>query len=189
MSSVVTVLYEDEAAAKPTNYGPHILLLACVADARGTDVWILRGRTAGIPKKGDTKVRAALRDEGDLLATRGPLVAMVDDDRVRRCYGLPTSACKREVLDAVLREATGSPSVVLLHRNMEDIVGAACAALHRAAPAAKPGPEERDRILHRAAAAERNVRDAILAAVPSFARLVKTVDRLLTTVDHERLRG
>jgi hypothetical protein len=183
MSTIVTVLYEDQSAARPTNYGPHILLLACVADARGEELWSLRGRVDGIPKKGDTKLRTALRDDGDLLATRGPLVAMFDDDRVRRCYDLPKGACKREVLDAACREATGSPSVVLLHRNMEDVVKAACAALHRTAPAAKPGPEERDRILHRAASAERNVRDAILVAVPSFARLVETVDRLLIILD------
>ena len=40
----ITVLYEDQLAAKPTNYGPHILLLACAADSLGGD-----GRSLAVP--------------------------------------------------------------------------------------------------------------------------------------------
>jgi len=183
MSVIVTVLYEDQSAAKPTNYGPHILLLACVADVSGDTVWSLRERVVGIPKKGDTKLRAALRDDGDLLAAAGALLAMFDEDRVRGCYGLSKGACKREILEAITTEATGWPGVVLLVRNMEDVVNAACAALGQPRPARKPTPEERDRHLHRAAAEGPAVRAAILAAVPSFGRLVETVDRTLIILD------
>lgn len=109
MSAFITVLYEDQLAAKPTNYGPHILLLACVGDACGDDRWTLQQRVRGIPKKGDAKLRAI--------------------------------------------------------------------------PAKKPTPEERDRILHAAASDGRAVRDAILRAVPSFARLVHIVRERLAPRD------
>lgn len=183
MSAFITVLYEDQLAAKPTNYGPHILLLACVADACGDDRWTLQQRVRGIPKKGDAKLRAALRDDGELLRSSGALVAMFDEDRVRGCYGLPRDACKRTILDRIAGEATGEPTLVLLERNMEDVVNASCVARHQAIPAKKPTPEERDRILHAAASEGRAVRDAILRAVPSFARLVHIVRELLVPLD------
>jgi hypothetical protein len=183
MSAFITVLYEDQLAAKPTNYGPHILLLACVADRGGGDAWSLRNRVRGIPKKGDAKLRAALRDDGELLRSSGYLVAMFDEDRVRTCYGLPHDACKQTILDRIASEATGGPTLVLLERNMEDLVNASCVALQHAIPAKKPTPEERDRILLRAANEGRAARDAILHAVPSFARLVRIIGEHLAPLD------
>jgi acyl-CoA reductase-like NAD-dependent aldehyde dehydrogenase len=102
---------------------------------------------------------------------------------VRSCYGLPKEACKRVVLDAIAGEATGSPRIVFLHRNMEDVVNASCEALHQPAPARKPTPEERDRILLRAASEGRAVRDEILRKVPSFGRLVRVVCEWLTVIE------
>jgi hypothetical protein len=187
MSRIVTVLYEDQCDVKPTNYGPHILLLACVADARGGDAWALRAWVKAIPKNGDSKLRTALHDEGELIALAGPLVAMFDEDRVRRCYGLPKDTCKRDVLGAIDGEATGSPRVVLLQRNMEDVVNAACTAMGHPVPARKPRPEERDRILLRAAMQGRGARDEVLQKVPSFARLVRIVGDWLAVLDGDEV--
>ena len=59
---------------------------------------------------------------------------------------------------------------------MEDLVDACCVALKRPRLVAKPKPMERDRILQAAAAdGQENARVAILAAMPSFARLVDAV--------------
>jgi hypothetical protein len=91
---LATVLYEDQRAPQKTRFGPHALVIACVADETGSDRWALEKRIEGIPKKGDSKLLRA-------------------------------------------------------------------------------HPEARDQILHAASAADVAVRRAILAAVPSFARLVR----------------
>ena len=107
---------------------------------------------------------------------------MFDHDRIRRCYGLPSGACKRDVLAAVLAHASGTPQIVLLEENMEDVVKACCAALGRALPNSEPTPAERDAILQPAAAADRSVRDTVLATVKSFGRLVRAVADALVTL-------
>ncbi len=171
----VSVLYEDEQARGEKNYGPHMLLLACVADREGIDRYALRSSIEGIPKKGDGKLKKALNEDGADLADAGPLIAMFDSDRVRLCYGLAPGACKRDLLLTIRGQATGAPGIVLLERNMEDLVDACCAALRQPKPRAKPTPPERDSILQKAAAAQVETRAAILAAVPSFRRLVDAV--------------
>lgn len=177
---LITVLYEDQLAAQPNNYGPHMLVLACVADRIGSEPWGLRQQVRAIPKKGDSKLRDALRDEGALLARCGPLLVMFDADRVRACYGLPSHACKRSVLDKIHGEATGKPILILLERNMEDVVDACCKALQQPSPQRKPTPPERDAILHKTVAASRHARDEVLQSVPSFARLVRAVHEALS---------
>lgn len=176
---LITVLYEDQIAAQPTSYGPHMLTLACVADRIGGEAWELRSRVRGIAKKGNAKLRAALRDDGASLVNLGPLMGVFDDDRVRTCYGLPQTACKRVVLDTIHAEATCGLGIVLLQRNMEDVVAACCVALGHAVPAAKPTPIERDAILYRAVTASPAVRGQVLEAVPSFARLVQMISGFL----------
>jgi predicted ATPase len=63
------------------------------------------------------------------------------------------------------------------------VVNAACVALRQPPPARKPTPEERDRILQRAATEDRGVRAEILARVPSLARLVRVVGEWLAVLD------
>jgi hypothetical protein len=88
------------------------------------------------------------------------------------------------VKDAIARGCTAGPllEVVLLQRNIEDVVAAAARALgkplndpqvERALGKHAGHPEARDAILHAAASADVAVRRAILAAVPSFARVVQ----------------
>jgi hypothetical protein len=171
---VITVLYEDALGAATRNFGPHQLVLACVADALGDgrDHWTLRSEVKAVPKKGAPKVRVALRDEPWWMA--GPLLAVFDGDRVRELYGLEASACRSELLSMILAESRDDPTIVLLERNMEDVTSACRRALGRPVPMAKPTPAERDAICHAAAAAaEPLVRSVILSAVPSLARLVE----------------
>jgi hypothetical protein len=176
--SFVTVLYEDKHAQGEKNYGPHMLVLACVTDQVGGDRHALRTRVWSIALGGDGNVKRKLRDDGAELAAVGPLIALFDHDKIRKPYGLPRAACKRDVLQAIGAEAKGAPIVVLLEQNMEDLVDACCAAMNQAKPAAKPRPIERDSILQKAAAdGQRAARDTILAAMPSFRRLVDAVCR------------
>ena len=177
---LISVFYEDQlAGAKPNNYGPHALLLACVADQCQENRWALHLKVIAIPKKGDSKLRAALRDDAGLIAQGGRVFALFDLDRVRNCYELAPNACKRTVLDAIAAEATGAPAIVLLEQHMETVVEACCAASNRPLPTAKPSPAERDSILHGIAAGDRGMRDAVLTSVPSFDRLVRIVNQAI----------
>jgi hypothetical protein len=172
----VTVLYEDKHAQGEKDYGPHMLALACVADQVGENRYALRTRVRAIASGGDGNVKAKLRDDGAELAASGPLVAMFDNDKIWKPYGMSRAACKRDVLQAIGAEAKGSPIVVLLEQNMEDLVDACCAAMNQPKPAAKP--RERDSILQKAAAdGHRTARDTMLAAMPSFKRLVDAICR------------
>jgi hypothetical protein len=178
---LITVLYEDQlAGGKPANYGPHVLALACVADLTGGDARAFENRVRAVPKKGAQKLRAALRDEGTMLANVGPVVAMFDSDRIRDCYQLQPDDCVVNVLASIRADSTGNPIIVLLDRNMEDVARACCAVLKIEEPEDKPRPQARDKILH-AMAASRNVEDRnkLLASVPTFGRLVRALVELL----------
>ena len=185
MKALATVLYEDQRAPQGKRFGPHALVVACVADETGDDRWTLDRRIEGIPKKGDSKLlQAAREDAADLTHDGRVLVAIFDDDRVRELLRLDRQACRTLVKDTIATGCTARSllEVVLLERNIEDVVAAAARALGR--PADDPQvaralgkraghPEARDSILHAAASADMAVRRAILAAVPSFARVVR----------------
>jgi hypothetical protein len=199
---LITVLYEDEHARNQKHFGPHMLLLACVADLARTNRFALLNQIIPIASGGDGNVKRKLRDAGANLAAKGPVVAMFDNDKVRPCYGLLPGACKRELLEAIRNDAQGSlvhivllgrreleairndaqgslVHIVLLEERMEDLVDDCCTALKRPKPAAKPKPGERDRILQEAAADGQDAaRAAILAANSSFKRLVVAVHAL-----------
>lgn len=173
---LITILYEDRQAKGERNYGPHMLLLACVADRLGGSRYALRSRVAPVPLSGDGNVKLKLREDGADLTAAGRLIAMFDHDRVRACYGLGPRACKSEVLGRIRQEAGGSAAVVLLIENMESLLAACCNALKRPRPATKPRPAERDAILQAAAAdGQAAARAEILHSIPSFGRLVNTV--------------
>jgi hypothetical protein len=177
---IMTVLYEDQTSVTPKNYGPHMLLLACVADALGRDRWELREHVVAAPKKGDSKLRAALAQDGELLAKSGPIVAVFDHDHVRDCFKLTADACKRTVLVAIKGCTSAGPEVVLLVENMETVITACCQVLGRPVPEKKPTPLERDGIVQAVANSEdRAVREALLSRVPSFKRLGGVVERWL----------
>ncbi len=176
----VTVIYEDSGArgVLVRDFGPHALLLACLAEDLATDPHALARQVVAHPANGNDKALRKLAD--DRLF---PVVALVDDDKIRRLLELAADACKRDVLLQV--ESTyGRPLgpdvvLVLLHRNIESIVEAACVALGEPTP--PKSPEARDRVLRKAAAADKAVRAAIRAACGgTFERLLKKVITLIS---------
>jgi len=175
----MTVLYEDQAAVKPTNYGPHILVLQCVADRVGGDPrGDLKPLSNAKPMKGSGNLRKELRERGALLQRSGPVVIMVDDDKIRGCYqdlGLARTSCKSQVIAAIKSECSGvDPGIVLLNQNMETVLNVCLRALGRPPLNSKPSPEERDQILMRCAspAVTPAQRQEILDRVPTLGRLV-----------------
>lgn len=176
---LVTVLYEDAPDGPPRNFGPHALLLACIEDRTGEDRYALRDRVEPVPKKSNGNVKRALENDAERLHAAGPVVAVLDDDRVKELYSLPPAALRCEVLAAIAKTASVSTTVVLLEANMETLVAATAAFCGDTPPSKKPTPRERDRILHKGAAAEKGVRDRILARVPTFRRLVEKVEEKL----------
>ena len=179
------VLYEDQLCGeKPKSYGPHVLALACVADRRACDRWNIGRQIDGRPCKGNAKLRwQVAQNAGRLTRACHQVVAVFDDDKVRGCYGLHASECRPAVLQAIKGQASAPITVVLLERNMESLVDACCRCLRRTPPDGKPTPRERDAILHDAANAGRSVRDAILADMTSFERLVSVLENVVVASD------
>jgi hypothetical protein len=126
--SEVLVLYEDSRAARGV-FGPHEFFLGCVADDRVTSVHALARRASSCPLRGISKLLAALKQlDGfdNLVEGGGPILAVVDEDRVRE--HIPESTAWSAVQVAQHLVATSSdPSrlmVVLLERNLESLIEA-----------------------------------------------------------------
>jgi hypothetical protein len=179
---IITVYYEDKMGVNVKGFGPHELLIACVCDARPeSDPWDLKRRVQAIPKGGDSKVLRALAEEGPRARGAGAILALLDHDQIRNPLNLDGAACKTHVL-ALIRDRFGAPpdEIVLLEKNTETLILAACQQLALPAPRGKPSPDERDRILSKLAwNPERAVRDSLRQAIPSFDRLVRRVSALL----------
>jgi hypothetical protein len=181
----VKILYEDQAAGMVNEYGPHKLVCWLTWDrthATGGTIEFheLRRRLIGYPRKGVDKVRAACQYELADLANDGSLViALVDNDRIRRHLKLPQDAC-RSVTTAELRkgcEPADRLRVVLLYDKMESVVDAVIAEMGLAKLGAKPSPIQRDAILGRACGiGQENVRRAVAARVASLAYLVDKIE-------------
>jgi hypothetical protein len=180
----VTVFYEDSAAPGPiAGFGPHRLVVQCVADDLRVNAWELRGRLLGIPRGGSAVIRADCRENPSRFVSDGRLAfAVYDGDRLAKLLGLRGDACKAEIKTVLLGECPWREHlrVVILDRNLESVLSAARAcdasladertwelALRRKLLA------ERDAILHRAATeARRTLRDCVRKAMPSFDYLV-----------------
>ena len=178
---MITVLYEDQCA-QPRNFGLHNLVLASLAPDQPTvPLHNLRHQVVGIPKKGDNKLKRDLEQDLARLCNRGPVVAVFDNDKIRRLLNLDKQACKRDVLNALERcfEAGGNAAIVLLEQNAEDLLRASCQVLNREYPGKKPTPPERDRILNQAAGGSSGDLDRIRQAMPSFDRLIRKIGDLL----------
>lgn len=182
MTRPIVVLYEDQLyGSKPANYGPNVLALACVADRIGeaSGPYALRDRVNAVPKKGDSKVLAALADLQAFGDMPGSIVVL-DLDRIRRLLKLEPACCKRDILDTLAARAMTGTEFVLLEDNMETVVRACATILSCTPPTRKPTPLERDAILHNMASAGEDARRELLHRVPSFGRLVSRLHHLLT---------
>jgi hypothetical protein len=176
--SRLVILYEDKLGEpKPANYGPHVLALACAADALGTpgSHYQLGQRVDAIPTKGVDALLRRLPHDAALVEW---LAACIDEDQCRSHTRLPPNACKATIaatIRASAVDARAPVAVVLLERNMETVYEACCAILKRPLAPKKPRPIERDSALHGLAAASEAERAALLRQVPSWARLVNVL--------------
>lgn len=123
---VATILYEDQAGER-TEFALHELVIRCVADQVGSEPRSLRDTFHGIPKKGNGNVWAECRKNLRKLTRDGStLVAVFDDDRVRRMANLPADACKVRLIEELKKECDPKEllRVVLLVRNTETLLEA-----------------------------------------------------------------
>lgn len=169
----VVVLWEDELSPDTSlkGYGPHVLALQCAVDASPS---LVERRALGVrvtanPRKGIDKL---LLFAATLDAPR--VIAVCDDDKLRAHLKLSHEASDVSVVEE-LKKKSPETRWILLHRNMEDVLAAAAAALGEAVPTGKAKPRERDRVLHRLADASPDRRRDFLLRIPSFAAVVAAI--------------
>jgi len=179
----VNILWEDQRGVQTKSFGPHELLIACVADElvmpRG-HLWV-RARDAlqriilSQPKKGIGNVRVSLQRDVGLLDD-GPVFAVVDRDKVRDLWKEgPPPDCMSGIADRFRQEAPGNYDLVFLVQNVESLVEAACLATNAAVPQKKPDPDRRDRLLVQAVWTTVETHDKLRQSCLSFDRLVRRV--------------
>ncbi len=160
----------------PTKPGPLHLLQRSRTGARYFDRKKLREVVKDSQRRGvDELLRDCREDTGDIPL---PVVGLLDDDKIRKLLKLPPDACKGKVV------APAKLSVVLLEQDTEDVLRAVAAQGDvskdlQAEAVEKKDLNARDAILHRAAAGSRDVRDAILEAMPSLGRVVDILKGIL----------
>jgi hypothetical protein len=184
---LVTVLYEDQRGPV-RGFGLHDLVKACVFDALGGQRHLLEGALDGNPRGPNNQLLRSCRADAELLSRDGRrLVALFDGDRVRELLGLRPDATAAQVEQKV-KEGSTAPdklTVLLLDRNMEDVVAAAgsCdATINRSLLQRALGKqlEARDLVLAGAArAGKESVRACILKKVPSLNDLVELLCQIL----------
>ncbi|MCC6785538.1 MAG: hypothetical protein IT457_21985 [Planctomycetes bacterium] len=177
----LVVLYEDARAAAG-RFGPHELLLGCVADELGRRLHDLRKEIVAIPMNGVAKLLAALTDaeRWQRVAPRGaPLLALIDSDRIRD--HVPPEIREHAGVEAWIRARFSEPArltVILLDRNLETVIAAIrdCgeAEVQLVESALRKDLNARDRLLGKLGADSdrRALRDCVRGAVPSFERAV-----------------
>lgn len=180
----LVVLYEDRRQPGPDgrDYGLHVLLMSLVADRTGRDDIHARsfGHVHAIPRHGVDNVLGALAEDYDVLGSGAIVVGIVDGDvlaaHVRRKWAtaLPVGADADVARDAFVaaHPEPGRIRLLFFDANVESVLrGIADCDPHVPAELVSvaidtKGRQERDRVLHRAAAA-RTVRDCLQGKVPS----------------------
>jgi len=135
-----------------------------------------------IPKKGDGKLKAALSsDDAKRLVKLGPLIAVFDLDKVRKCYNLNQNCCKKEIIEEIYKNSgltTQNLTVVLLDSNVESLLACCCNILGLQVPIQKPDLNHRDQICAKMSKASDKL-EILEKQMPSFARLVEKTLNLL----------
>lgn len=154
------VLYENHRD-QAKNFGLHELVLSCIHDRLGEHAgsrYELREIIVGIPRHGNAKLRKSCQKDLTRIARGGEqVVAVYDDDRVRRLLGLPADVPGADVVQK-LKDECPLPevlTVILLRRNLETVLRAAgrCARIDDESLQEALGKnlEARDAILNRVA--------------------------------------
>ncbi|MFH0902366.1 MAG: hypothetical protein V2A73_17170 [Pseudomonadota bacterium] len=186
---IITILWEDQRGVESKGFGPHELLLSCLADDMllppGQDQADrfecfrrhLKGVVRSIPQKGNSNVRKALQQNGERLARSGPVFAVVDRDKIRELWKNQESIpmdCMTAIRGRFHQDAPGKYDLVFLEQNVETLLVAAL-ALNGQSLKEKPAPDERDRILVGLARDVPSRRAQLRRDCGSFDRLVTRV--------------
>lgn len=193
MSAGIWILYEDQRDDDVKGFGPHQLVVACVADALGCEPWALKGLLRDKAMKSNSKMRLECQERLDRLVRDGShVIAVYDADRA---CDVPTpklakSSCKQLVVQGLKQgcEPGERLRIVLLEQNIETVL----AALRRLGPDLaenatfevalrhKGSRAARDNILGKAAAPNRRpLRSSLQHEVPSIAYLVGKIVAIL----------
>jgi hypothetical protein len=177
MTVPVVILYEDQRG--PTNgFGLHELVVSCVADHTGKARWAVKALLIAVPKKGDTKLLRACREEAAGFAPRGEAIfALFDNDKIRSTLKLDADLCRSRTVASILEGGSCAVDVVLLQRNLESVISAVggCLGLD-VTDALSKDLNARDIALNKAAFhAQRSIRDCVLGGVEDLKRLVTRV--------------
>ncbi len=174
---MITVVWEDQLGGQVKAFGPHELLLACVADDLGRSRFALKHEIVSSPKKGNSNVRRTLQLDLEKLRNSGQVCAVLDRDQVLNLWHSTRrpNNCFSGIREALSEDAPGEYEVVFLVENIESVIAACCYALSEPIPSKKPALNERDRILSRVATGSAAMRQIVRKSVPSFDRLVRFV--------------
>ncbi len=188
---VAILLYEDSRTGGPAkDFGPHSLVVACVADVLGVTVHSVFPRLQCVPKRGNVQVMRAIREDMDDLAVGGRrVVAVLDADQAPSLVDLPRSVSTQEVVDAVkaMCGAHACLDVALIDRNWETVVKEIMALRpDRFTPetfdrAVRHRPGERDLVLNSAAYGASSLRNDLRARMPSVEALVQHLASLVAS--------
>jgi hypothetical protein len=191
VSAVAVILYEDQRGPQ-REFGLHNLILVCVADELGGDVFSLGLGTKldGRPMKGVNNVLKSCRKDVQRLSPRGQRVfALIDADEIRthlKHEGLLPNADDAAVIRAIKAPgkcvAPDQLEVILLKENTETIIETVriCGAGVSVDLALQKDINARDRVLnHVAWASGRAVRDCIRGRVAALDKLVVELSALV----------
>jgi len=172
---IVTVLWEDQRGAQVKGFGPHELLISCLVDELGHPRDSVARAVECHPKKGHGKVLRALRLDFPKLKRLGPVLAVVDRDKIKDLLSQPVTDCMSGISKRFREAAPGDYELIFMIDNVETLIVSACRALGESEPTRKPTPDERDRILAKAVWGERAHRARIRSTCPSFDRVVRRI--------------
>lgn len=191
MSALAVILYEDRRGPQ-REFGLHNLVLACVADELGGDVYALdlAGKLDGRPMKGASNLLKSCRQDVRRLGPRGQRVfALVDDDEIRtqlKHEGVARSADDMAVIGVIKAPgkcvAPEQLEVILLKENTETVIEAVrdCGADVAVERALQKDINARDRVFnHVAWRSTRSIRDCIRQKVHALERLVTALAALV----------
>lgn len=189
MSAAAVILYED-ASGPRKGFGPHELVLRCVADdyvapqAFGSSRhYTLSRRLDGRPMKGVDKVLNGCENIERIVDGGQRLFILVDNDRIRRHVRLPSAASSEEV-QAAIRALCPLPNqlhITLLEDNAESLIKAAADCdpnidRVRVAEALRKKLMSRDLVFESVARGQRrDVRDCVRQCVPSFDGFIRAL--------------
>lgn len=183
-----TILYEDKRGPV-REFGLHRFITQCVFDSLNGHFHVVSGMLQSHACNGDSKLLEKCRNEADLISPNGcPIIAVFDNDQIRRSLRLIKSASDLQVVNAILAGKTGTAPVcvALLKENTESVLQAiaGCWDGHNREVMRKAIDKKdrisRDIVFRNVSTSRlRAVRDCVLATNPSVRALVDGICNLI----------